>query len=55
MTTMAGAQPGTGDVQLAMQRPINRLPVRKLSKDSKETMNCKSCRKRKVGHERNEK
>ncbi|SMY29213.1 unnamed protein product [Zymoseptoria tritici ST99CH_1A5] len=45
---MAGAQPGTGDVQLAMQRPINRLPVRKLSKDSKETMNCKSCRKRKI-------
>ncbi|CZT20939.1 related to nitrate assimilation regulatory protein nirA [Ramularia collo-cygni] len=31
-----------------MQRPIHRLPVRKLSNDSKEAMNCKSCRKRKI-------
>lgn len=49
---MAVAQQGisqqTGDGMPALQRPINRLPVRKLSSDSKEAMNCKSCRKRKV-------
>lgn len=34
-------------------RPIERLPVRKSSGgDQKEAMNCKSCRKRKVGYVR---
>lgn len=54
--TMAIAQQSipqqNGDGVLVMQRPINRLPVRKLSNDSKEAMNCKSCRKRKVSEPR---
>jgi len=33
---------------ITMSRPIERLPVRRLSNEPKEAMNCKSCRKRKV-------
>jgi hypothetical protein len=29
---------------------IERLPVRRMSNEPRESMNCKSCRKRKVGH-----
>jgi hypothetical protein len=53
-TTVAAAAAGPSD-QLAamMSRPqtigIDRLPVRRMSNEPKEAMNCKSCRKRKVG------
>lgn len=34
---------------------IERLPVRRLSNEPRESMNCKSCRKRKVGRPLTEK
>ncbi|PNS14032.1 hypothetical protein CAC42_6545 [Sphaceloma murrayae] len=43
---MAATAPDASVIQ--MQRPIERLPVRRLSNEPKEAMNCKSCRKRKV-------
>ncbi|KAG8631322.1 hypothetical protein KVT40_000462 [Elsinoe batatas] len=45
--TMAATAPEGGLVQMP-QRPIERLPVRRLSNEPKEAMNCKSCRKRKI-------
>ena len=50
MATAVVASPS--DVFNIMSRPqigIDRLPVRKSSNEAKESMNCKSCRKRKVG------
>ena len=45
---------GSSDPLAAMSRPqigIDRLPVKRSSNEPKEAMNCKSCRKRKVGGE----
>ena len=45
-----------GDVLEAISRPqigIDRLPIRRSATDSKEAMNCKSCRKRKVSRSHN--
>ncbi|KAI8207437.1 Fungal specific transcription factor domain-containing protein [Colletotrichum sp. SAR 10_76] len=47
------APPGVHPV--AMSRPqvgIERLPTRRMSNEPRESMNCKSCRKRKVRHQR---
>lgn len=52
MASVAGPSNGDGFVASVMQRPqigIDRLPVRRPSNEPKEAMNCKSCRKRKVG------
>ncbi|KAF2153025.1 hypothetical protein K461DRAFT_225667 [Myriangium duriaei CBS 260.36] len=38
----------TSDGVAQASRPIERLPVRRLSNEPKEAMNCKSCRKRKI-------
>lgn len=43
---------GGGDIFDMAARPqigIDRLPVRRAGNEAKEAMNCKSCRKRKVG------
>lgn len=47
---MATSTHSTGPVvsAIAMSRPIDRLPMRRMSTEPKEAMNCKSCRKRKV-------
>jgi hypothetical protein len=48
-STAVAHSPGTP--QAAMSRPqvgIERLPTRRLSNEPRESMNCKSCRKRKV-------
>lgn len=47
---MSLAHPG-GDNPLVMSRPqvgIERLPTRRMSNEPRESMNCKSCRKRKI-------
>lgn len=45
------APPPPGVHSIAMSRPqvgIERLPARRMSNEPRESMNCKSCRKRKV-------
>ena len=53
MAAAVVARPGdAGDTMAARpQIGIDRLPVRRAGSESKELMNCKSCRKRKVGWE----
>lgn len=50
MSMSVAPLPGVHSV--AMSRPqvgIERLPTRRMSNEPRESMNCKSCRKRKVG------
>lgn len=53
MATMeVAASPGGDMADLMAARPqigIDRLPMRRVGNEVKEAMNCKSCRKRKVG------
>lgn len=47
-----GQQQMSGVHPVAIARPqvgIERLPTRRMSNEPRESMNCKSCRKRKVG------
>lgn len=49
--TQVVASPGDlFDMASRPQIGIDRLPVRRAGNEAKEAMNCKSCRKRKVGN-----